>query len=195
MKRTPIILILSLLAISPLLAQNNGPAAANAPGSVERGALQRLFLELQRPDGRIHVLAAMTGAPAEKLKKAEEIRVAAERELRADQAEIEVRKAQLTRVLIDTHPNMADVQKYLREGADWEYKMRLAQIERDLHIRGLLGDSDWSRYQAGVRLLDRLDGRGLRQPGTRSAEPLSTAERELLLRLQSLGPQTGNQGN
>ncbi len=203
MKQAAILMILLSSALVPLFAQNNagaGGAAGSGFAGVDRATLQTVYAQLATPEGRMRVLSTMTGIPEQKLKKAEELRQAAAQEQRTDQAEIDIRKAQLTRLLLDTHPNMADVQKILREGLDWEYKIRLGEIRRDLTIRDLLGDQDWSRFRMATRLVDRIDRVRLQQlsgggaAGDRGAQQLTPQDRELLLRLRALEQRMNRQG-
>ncbi|WP_455381347.1 hypothetical protein [Salinispira pacifica] len=209
MKRIAATLVLLSLALTPLIAQTaggprsgqqgsrapgSGPAAA-AQGGLDQGALQRLSIRIATPEGRIAVLSAVTGIDEQKIREAEKIKADTDQELRADQAEIDIRKAQLTRVLLDTHPKMSEVEKYLHEGLDWEYKLRLAQIQRDLRIRSLLGDRDWSRYRGAVRLVDRLQSARFDQLSTDAQNGrLTPGERELMQRLRALAQRLDSQG-
>lgn len=187
-------------AVIPLYAQNGGNAASRANGAQASrqgaGSLQQVMAELATPDGRIRVLAAMTGIPEAQLKQAEKIYQDAQQEMKTDQAEIDVRKAELTRALIDEKPNMTNVQDLLHQGLDWEYKLRLAQIQRDLRVRQLLGDTNWTEYRTAVQLLDRLVSTRLRGgPASTNRPPanLNRREQALMDRLQLGGP--GGQGN
>ncbi|HUX12105.1 MAG TPA: hypothetical protein VMW87_03705 [Spirochaetia bacterium] len=202
MKRAAILLILLSGAFAPLFAQNNADGSVAGAGfaGVDRATLQNVYAHLATPDGRMRVLSTMTGIPEQKLKKADELRQAAAQEQRTDQAEIDIRKAQLTRLLLDPHPNMLDVEKVLREGLDWEYKIRLGEIRRDLTIRDLLGDQDWSRFRVATRLIDRIDRARMQQlsnygtAGDHGAQQFTPQDRELLLRLRALEQRMNRQG-
>jgi hypothetical protein len=46
---------------------------------------------------------------------------------------------------------MKQVENLLRASLDWEYKLRLAQITRQVEIRELLGNSKYARLVEAVR--------------------------------------------
>jgi hypothetical protein len=193
MKRLLITLGMVCTLVIPAFAQSTG-ADAN------RNTLQRVFAQLATPDGRGRLIQAITGIPAEKVQRAEQLRANSDMEVRRFQAEINIRKAELTRVLLDSKPDMNRVQKILKEALDWEYKLRLAEIERDVKVRELLGDRNWGRYREARRFLGDLDrirlqrladdqtGGNLRTPENRS---LSPSEQQLLRRLERVESRLG----
>ena len=78
-------------------------------------------------------------------------------------ADRDVKASELKRLLVETKVDMNAVQKTLREAMDLEYKLRLAQIERTVKARDILGEERWARLQ---RYLRDLKGRA-RINGTR----------------------------
>jgi hypothetical protein len=65
--------------------------------------------------------------------------------------EIDVLKAQLKKALFQDPVDMNEVERLLRASLDWEYKLRLAQITRQVEIRKLLGDRKYARLFEALR--------------------------------------------
>ena len=57
--------------------------------------------------------------------------------------ELEVIKAQLRKQLFDREVDMEDVKRLLRQGLEWEYRERLAQIELQVELRKLMSDQQY----------------------------------------------------
>jgi hypothetical protein len=74
-----------------------------------------------------------------------------QKEIREARAEIDVRKAELRRLLIREPVDMAQVEKQLRASLEWEYRLRLAQISRQVELRRVLGDRDYARLMQAIR--------------------------------------------
>jgi Spy/CpxP family protein refolding chaperone len=91
----------------------------------------------------------------------------ADKVVRESRAEIDVLKAELRRALLREPVDMAQVEKQLRSGLEWEYRLRLAQIRRQVDLRHLLGDETYARLMQALR--DRRhrdwDGGGARGMG------------------------------
>ncbi len=71
--------------------------------------------------------------------------------VRESRAEIDVLKAELRRLLLHEPVEMAQVEKQLRSGLEWEYRLRLAQIRRQVDLRQLLGDETYARLMQALR--------------------------------------------
>jgi hypothetical protein len=74
-----------------------------------------------------------------------------ERTVRESRLEIDVLKAQLKKALFQDPVDMNEVERLLRASLDWEYKLRLAQITRQVEIRQLLGDRKYARLFEALR--------------------------------------------
>jgi len=81
-----------------------------------------------------------------------------QKSVREARAEIDVLKAELRRLLLREQVDMAQVEKQLRASLEWEYRLRLAQISRQVELRRLLGDQTFSRLMLAIR--ERQRGRG-----------------------------------
>jgi len=74
-----------------------------------------------------------------------------EKVVREARAEIDVLKAELRRQLLRDQVDMAQVEKQLRSSLEWEYRLRLAQITRQVDLRRLLGDETYARLMQAIR--------------------------------------------
>jgi hypothetical protein len=74
-----------------------------------------------------------------------------EQSVRQSRLEIDVLKAELKKALWQDRVDMKQVENLLRASLDWEYKLRLAQITRQVEIRELLGNSKYARLVEAVR--------------------------------------------
>jgi hypothetical protein len=68
-------------------------------------------------------------------------------------ADRDLKTAELKRLLVEPKVNMIAVQKTLREAMDIEYKLRLAQVERTVKSREILGEERWARMRTCLRTL------------------------------------------
>jgi hypothetical protein len=75
-----------------------------------------------------------------------------ENDLRRLNADLDVKKAELARLLLDDEPNMRAVERNLNETAQIEVNIRLIEIRRELAIRDLVGTPQWARIMQAVRL-------------------------------------------
>jgi hypothetical protein len=66
-------------------------------------------------------------------------------------ADRDVKASELKRLLLESPVNMNAVQKSLRDAMDIEYKIRLAQIERVVKAREILGEKRWADVQRYIR--------------------------------------------
>ncbi|NOY10478.1 MAG: hypothetical protein GXP33_16715 [Spirochaetes bacterium] len=58
-------------------------------------------------------------------------------------AEMDIYKAELKKLLLSPDVNMRDVEKLLRKSMEWELKVRVAQIKRQVDSRKLVGERKW----------------------------------------------------
>ena len=67
-------------------------------------------------------------------------------------AEMDIYKAELKKLLLSPDVNMRDVEKILRKSMEWELKIRMVQIKRQVNSRKLVGERKWVQL---VRYLQR----------------------------------------
>lgn len=105
----------------------------------------------------IKTLAHITLTEEEK----EEIQVILESYVAAmkiPKAELEILHAQLTRELIIDDPDMKRVEELVKESLEWEGKIRIEEIKRELAMKKLLGDRKWALMKRTTRIMkERFD--------------------------------------
>jgi hypothetical protein len=74
-----------------------------------------------------------------------------DRVIRESQAEININRAQLEKLLLGTDPDMAAVERLLRGTLDWKLKSEMAEIRRRVEIRKVLGEPKWEQLLRGWR--------------------------------------------
>jgi len=67
------------------------------------------------------------------------------------QAEVDVYRAQIKKALLASNPNLKEIEKLLREAMEWEIKIRMAEIEKEIKARSLLGDKKWAMLVRALR--------------------------------------------
>jgi hypothetical protein len=91
------------------------------------------------------------GLTEEEVGRARAIYERTEQVIREAQVELDVLKAEMRRLLYREQVEMAAVEKQLRASMEWEYRLRLAQITRQVELRRLLGDRKYARLMEEVR--------------------------------------------
>jgi hypothetical protein len=72
--------------------------------------------------------------------------------IRVHEADLNIKKAELARLLLDEEPNMRLVRRNLEETAAIEVQIRLLEIQRELSIRRVVGTDEWARIVQLLRL-------------------------------------------
>ncbi len=67
-----------------------------------------------------------------------------DRVIRAAQAELNVIRAQLEKVLLNPAPDMREVERLLQSSLEWKLKSEMAGIRRRVEIRALVGEDKWA---------------------------------------------------
>jgi hypothetical protein len=98
-----------------------------------------------------------------------------EKEIREARLEIDILKAQLRKLLFQQQVNMREVERLLRDSLEWEMKDRMAQIQRQVQLRTILGDAKYARLMEMVEARRRLQDENERPLRTR--EEKEQAER------------------
>jgi len=83
-----------------------------------------------------------------------------EQTIRQSRLEIDVLKAELKKLLFQEKVDMQEVEKLLRGSLEWEYRLRLAQITRQVELRRLLGDRKYARLMEAVKRRGQNAGAG-----------------------------------
>ena len=91
------------------------------------------------------------GLSEEQIDQARGILESTQKSVREARAEIDVLRAELRRLLLREPVDMGQVEKQLRASLEWEYRLRLAQISRQVQLRRLLGDRDYTRLMEAIR--------------------------------------------
>ena len=91
------------------------------------------------------------GLTEEQINNLIEIHERTQKTVQAAQVEVEILRAQLKKHLISDQPNIRTAEKLLRSALEWELKIRVAQIEKELEARKLLGDKKWAQLVRAVK--------------------------------------------
>jgi hypothetical protein len=59
-------------------------------------------------------------------------------------AEIQIVQAKIARSLLDEEPKMSEIRAMIKESLDWEMKVRLIQIERQIAVKKVIGSKRWA---------------------------------------------------
>ena len=94
------------------------------------------------------------------LSSLEDIALSAYKTIGAAQAEISGDTADLTRQLLLHDVDIKSLEPIVRKSVNGEYKVRMANLDRQLKIRQLLGDGRWAILFKAVRITATLE----RQP-------------------------------
>jgi hypothetical protein len=140
MRKVALILLGVFVAVLSVSAQE-GENPPELGGPLERMSLL--------PD--FSAVMEKMGLDEEEIEKAGGIQEAAENRIKVARAEQEILKAKLKRELINTDADIDTVEEILRDSLEWELEIQLAQIERDLELRNLLGDDAWARMNLYLR--------------------------------------------
>jgi hypothetical protein len=96
------------------------------------------------------VLLAL-GLDSDEIRQVVELSRESNEEVRRLQADLQVQKAELARLLLDDNPNMRQIERNLRGSADIEVRIRLVEIEREIAIREIVGTDRWARIVQTLR--------------------------------------------
>lgn len=114
--------------------------------------LGRIMVELEAA-GDLRVLGELADIDEDTMKQVIELRNEADEEIRKARSEVDIVKAQVQRLLLEDDPDLDEIEDLLREASEWEVRIRMAEIERDVAIRQLVGDNAWARLLRSRRIL------------------------------------------
>jgi hypothetical protein len=83
-----------------------------------------------------------------------------QRSVEQERARIREAQARLARLMLDAKPDMDAIRATVRDSLEAEYRIRMVQIERNLAIRAIIGDSRWAALSRLSRALDALSKSG-----------------------------------
>ncbi len=90
-----------------------------------------------------------------------EITLRIEEKTRVARAELDILQAQLKRLLLSANADLEEVRDLLTQAMRWELDVRLAEIERELQIRKVIGDKRWAQYVRAQRTQQTAAARAL----------------------------------
>lgn len=132
------------------------------------------------------------GLDNEQISRIAEISRDAATEIRVDQAELSVKKAELARLLLEEDPNRRQIERNLRDTAEIEVRIRMREIERELEIRDVVGTERWTRMMQAVRARRETASSG--DPGEQVRERLAAIGRALEERQEQIQRSLGERG-
>jgi Spy/CpxP family protein refolding chaperone len=80
------------------------------------------------------------------------------------QLDIDIERAQMKKLLFESNVDLRQVERRLKSILDLEYKLRLAQITREVKARKVIGDKEWARLTQMIRARREAIAREKRQP-------------------------------
>jgi hypothetical protein len=95
------------------------------------------------------------------IERIEEVQRREDRVVREAQAELNVYKAQLERLLIDVEVDLRQAEKILRDTMEWKLKSEMAEIRRRVEVRKIMGEENWEEF---LRMMRALRSRSERLP-------------------------------
>jgi len=88
----------------------------------------------------------------------------AEKIIREARLDIDIERAQLKKLLFESTVDLRQVERRLKSILDLEYKLRLAEITREVKARKVIGDKEWARLTQMIRARREAVARERRQP-------------------------------
>lgn len=164
-RRAAIVLALGLAAAAVAAQPAPQPAASDEAGEQE---------------GAVALFHGIALEPKE-LDQIEKVLDKDEETLAKARAEIRILQARLARLMLERSVPMDQVQSLVKGSLDWEYQIRMIQIDRQISIRRILGDERWAsvlKLQRSVPALEKGKG-GAKAP----ADKKDAERRNRLLRI------------
>lgn len=93
----------------------------------------------------------MLGLSTEEIDQIMQIQEDSADQIRRHQADLQIKKAELARLLLEDDPNMRLVERNLRESAEIEVEMRLVEIKREYAVREIVGTDQWARIMQALQ--------------------------------------------
>jgi Spy/CpxP family protein refolding chaperone len=80
----------------------------------------------------------------------------AQPEIRASQQDVRAAQKQLAQLLLDSKADPKEIERLVHAATDAEARVKIAQIEREMAVRQLIGDRKWQKLQVYLRLRREL---------------------------------------
>ncbi len=125
-------------------------------------------------------------------------------ELAKGKADLKLAEAGAERLLVEAQPDMAKVEKALREGYEAQLRMRLARIKAEVEIRGIVGDKKWLILRRFIRAQEAavlsgkepavLDKEDIRKKEAAALEKAKALKKAAEARRRRLAPPAAKKG-
>lgn len=96
-------------------------------------------------------LLARIGVSGEVREKATALYKAAAEKTEALRADLRIKEAELSKLLLPDDYDLAAVEKKLREISNLEVEVRMIRIRNEMELRELIGKERWARFRQAVR--------------------------------------------
>ena len=90
-------------------------------------------------------LLTKIGVSTDQIKIIQDIRYQSEQKIRMANAEINILKAQLEKLLLQEHPDMEQVKKTIEATLKWRIQSETANVEARVQIREQMGTKNWEK--------------------------------------------------
>lgn len=97
---------------------------------------------------------------------------------REAQAELNVLKAQLEKLLLEAEPDMRQVERLLQSSIEWKLKNEMAEIRRRVEIRKVLGEQKWEQLVRAWRAWRLRNGARERVAEDRKQPPAAAGRQQ-----------------
>jgi hypothetical protein len=108
------------------------------------------------------------------------------REIARLEAELNIKKAELARLLLEDNPPERQIERNLSAAAELEAQRRMAEIRRELAIRDIVGTDRWTQLVRVVREHLADTERSVAGAGREIIERLTAAQRALVERQEEI---------
>lgn len=112
----------------------------------------------------------------------EKIMVKNDDDLTKAQAEIKILQAKLERLMLEKKPPMDDIKAIVKQSLEWEYKIRIVRIERNMEIRAVIGDERWAKAYRLAKIYAQMKRTG--KIGDKDLDPKTMRQFKFLEALQ-----------
>jgi len=164
------------LALALALTAASPPAAAQAAGEPEAAQ------DTGKADGG--KAARELDLKAKELDQIERILDADEEAISKARAEVQILQARIARLLLEKEPPMDKVRALVKESLDWELQVRMAQIERQIAIRKVVGEERWGKVMQYARLAAARAGKAIKSAAADKEAAVLRRVQEILARLK-----------
>lgn len=122
---------------------NKRPLRQRAAKTISAVALLLISVAAGAQSGYEPTMLRELGLSLADIRAIRDIQAESAEELRRLQADLQIKKAELARLLVDRRPDMDEIERNVQESAQIEAQIRLNEIERELAIRDAVGIETW----------------------------------------------------